>query len=181
MPISLVDFTKQNKMARKAPLITLSELQQKMGKYIKDPNSPNYGNNEEFPYNLPVKVLESDLTKIEFDFENYCIGDADPMFKTYPTDYKGYCNYPCGYKILPSGLPVLFVNAGGDWEFPICFVLYFDGKGIRGYIPTEGNVFDKKNKSAYGNSEEELEDEDLQKLISSDDIINDVSTRIQIK
>jgi hypothetical protein len=168
-------------MVRKAPIITLSDFKEKMSKYIKDFNDPTYGNSEEFPYNLPTKVLESDLTKIEFDFENYCIGNADPGFKKYLMDHKGYCGYPCGYKLLPSGIPVLFVNAGGDWEFPICFVLYWDGKGIRGYIPTEGNVFDKKNKCAYGNTEEEIEDTVLEKLVNSSNIINDVNNRIQIK
>jgi hypothetical protein len=169
-------------MARKAPIISLNEFELKMSKYIKSYNDPDCGNDEEFPYNLPSIVLDSDLTKIEFDFENYCIGDANPDCNEQEyTDYYDYTNYPCGYKILPSGIPVLLVNAGGDWEFPICFALYFDGKSIRGYIPTEGNVFDKKNKSAYGNHDDCPEDEELLKLIDSVSIINDINTRIQTK
>jgi hypothetical protein len=163
-------------MARKAPIISLDELKIKMSKYIKSYDDPTYDDDEEFPYNLPLKVLDSDLAKIEFDLENYSLGDADPNYKT--IDYSGY---PCGYKILPSGIPVLLVNAGGDWEFPICFALYFDGKGLRGYIPTEGNVFDKKNKSAYGNSDEEIEDEDLQKLVNPEAIIADINSRIEVR
>ena len=164
-------------MARKAPIISLDELKTKIGKYIKSYDDPTYDDDEEFPYNLPLKVLDSDLAKVEFDLENYSLGGADP---NYPSD-QGYSGYPCGYKILPSGIPVLLVNAGGDWEFPICFALYYDGKGLRGYIPTEGNVFDKKNKSAYGNSDEEIEDEDLQKLVNPEAIISDINSRIEVK
>lgn len=154
-------------MSRKAPIITLDELKLKMSKYIKSYDDPTYGDDEEFPWNLPSIAIDNDLTKIEFDFENCCIGE----------DNENYEGYPCGYKVLPSGIPVLLVNAGGDWEFPICFALYFDGKGIRGYIPTKGNVFDKTNKCAYGNSAEES----LQTVVNSDDIINDINTRIQTK
>lgn len=169
-------------MARKAPIISLDELKTKISKYIKSFDDPTYDDEDEgFPYNLPLKVLDSDLAKIQFDFENYCIGDADPSYKKYPMDNQGFSGYPCGYKILPSGIPVLLVNAGGDWEFPICFALYYDGKGIRGYIPTEGNVFDKKNKSAYGNSDEEIEEDNLQDLVNAEAIINDINNRIEIK
>jgi hypothetical protein len=158
-------------MARKAPIISLNEFELKMSKYIKSYDDLDCGNDEEFPYNLPSIAIDNDLTKIEFDFENCCIGENN----------ENYEGYPCGYKVLPSGIPVLLVNAGGDWEFPICFALYFDGKSIRGYIPTEGNVFDKKNKSAYGNHDDCLEDEELLKLIDSVSIINDINTRIQTK
>lgn len=166
-------------MSRKAPIISLDELKIKMSKYLKSYEDTSYDeDDEEFPYNLPLKVLDSDLAKIEFDFENYSLGGANP---NYPSETEGYVGYPCGYKILPSGIPVLLVNAGGDWEFPICFALYYDGKGLRGYIPTEGNVFDKKNKSAYGNSDEEIEEDNLQDLVNPEAIINDINSRIEVK
>ena len=167
-------------MSRKAPIITLDYFKSKMSKYIKSFDDPSYGEDEEFPYNLPEKAID-DLAKIEFDFENWCIGDADPSYEKYPSDHQGYAGYPCGYQVLPSGIPVLMVNAGGDWEFPICFALYFDGKGIRGYIPTEGNVFDRKSKMAYGNAEEEIAEEDLESLVNTENIINDINSRIQVR
>lgn len=34
------------------------------------------------------------------------------------------------------------------------FVLYWDGKDIRGYIPTKGNSFDRFRKIALGNDDE---------------------------
>lgn len=65
------------------------------------------------PYEFPDHILK-DLAKVNFDFENWCIGNADPSFERYPSDHEGYMGYPCGYEVLPNGLPVLFVNAGGQ-------------------------------------------------------------------
>jgi hypothetical protein len=62
-------------MSRKAPIITLDELKLKMSKYIKSYDDPTYGDDEEFPWNLPSIAIDNDLTKIEFDFENCCIGE----------------------------------------------------------------------------------------------------------
>jgi hypothetical protein len=153
-------------MARKAPIITLDDLKSRLNKYI------NYDEDSDgFPYNLPEKAL-SDISKIEFDFENWCIG------------HQGYVGYPCGYHILPSGIPILLVNAGGDWEFPVCFALYFDGKGIRGYVPSEGNVFDQEAKIAYGNSEEpedEPTEEELKNRVDGEAILNDINKRIEVR
>jgi hypothetical protein len=96
-------------------------------------------------------IIEKDLAKIEFSMENWSIGNADPNYAKYPSDCEGFSGYPCGYEVLPNGLPVLFVNAGGDWEFPICFCIYWDGSRMRAYIPKDGNIYNKKAKSAYGN------------------------------
>lgn len=77
-----------------------------------------------------------------------------------------------------------FVNAGGDWEFPICFVLYNGTSGIRAYIPEKGNVYNKKRKCAYGseNDEEEDYDEDIVALeFNQEEIFNDILNRIKLK
>lgn len=101
-----------------------------------------------------------DLKKVEFDFENYETGinEDDPAHQQEILTSKitrGFMNYPCGYYVLPNNMPVLFINAGGDWETPICFAIYFDGKKLRGYIPKAGNIWNRKNKSAFGNDEDE--------------------------
>jgi hypothetical protein len=153
-------------MSRKAPSISLNELKEKLKYLLEEENI----NGDVFPYNFST-LLTKDISKVNFDFENFTFGKDTPNF----------CNYPCGWYVLPSGIPVLFVNAGGDWEFPICFCLYFDGKNVRGYIPTDGNSFDKKNKIAWGNTDEPYDEEIVIKLVNYNDIINDVNTRIQIK
>lgn len=79
-----------------------------------------------------VDGLRSDI-KVEFDLENY--------------------NFE-GYKTLSNGLTYLGCSAGGDWEYPVFFIVYWDGKKLRAYVPTEGNPWNTKTKQAYGNDED---------------------------
>jgi hypothetical protein len=46
---------------------------------------------------------------------------------------------------------------GGDWEYPIFFVVYLDadGKTLRSYVPKNGNTWNYDLGSAFGNDEEE--------------------------
>jgi len=96
------------------------------------------------PYELPKKV-EEDIGKVNFDFENW--EAAAP----------GYCNCGdiMGYRVAPNGLPFLGVTAGGDWEYPVFFIIYWDGKKLRGYVPTDGNMWNTDTKEAYGNGEDD--------------------------
>jgi hypothetical protein len=41
--------------------------------------------------------------------------------------------------------------AGGDWEYPVYFILYWDGTHLRAYMPTKGNRWNTDSKEAYGN------------------------------
>lgn len=89
------------------------------------------------PWDLFCK-LEKDLGKIEFDFENFSELED--------------------YRITSFGVPYLLCWAGGDWEYPVYFMIYWDGKSLRGYIPTKGNTFRKDTKTAFGS--EEIDDYD---------------------
>lgn len=42
---------------------------------------------------------------------------------------------------------------GGDWETPVFFIVYWDGKEFRAYIPKDGNAWNTDNHKAYGNHE----------------------------
>lgn len=53
-----------------------------------------------------------------------------------------------------TGIPYILAYKGGDWESPVCFIVYWDGKNIRGYIPEYGNAIDRKRKEAFGNDDE---------------------------
>lgn len=134
-------------MSRNAVIITLDALKELCKTKLKI-------GTEDFEIEDLSSTIIKDISKIQFDFENYDLGNADFNFEKYPTDYKGYHNYPVGYEVLSNGLPVLFVNAGGDWECPICFCIYYDGKTLRGYVPTHGNVFNIKEKCAYGSEDD---------------------------
>jgi len=59
-----------------------------------------------------------------------------------------------GFKTLDNGLTFLGLQAGGDWEHPIFFIVYSDGSQLRAYIPEKGNVFNTDTKQAFGNDEE---------------------------
>ena len=78
------------------------------------------------------KVIENDLRKVSFGNEN--------------VDGKGF-------KQITEDFVCFLVEAFGDWEVPMYFILYWDGKELRGYIPTEGNPWNTDEKAAYGNNE----------------------------
>lgn len=103
---------------------------------------------ESLDLNLPDSVYK-DLKKVDFSFEN-----------TEWEEGNEFMNYPCGYKELHNGMHCVFINAGGDWETPVCFVVYWDGTSMRGYIPKSGNAWNRKAKCAFGNEGEIGRDED---------------------
>lgn len=50
-----------------------------------------------------------------------------------------------------KGCPYIIMYAGGDWECPICIMVYHDGKQFRCYIPEKGNAYRKDVKRLFGN------------------------------
>lgn len=61
-----------------------------------------------------------------------------------------------GIKMSSKGFPYIMCCAGGDWECPVCFFVYFDGSHFRGYIPLKGNAINRNNNTAFqGNGDEE--------------------------
>ena len=108
---------------------------------------------------VSLSKVSSDLKKVNFDTENLEPFGTEDSYNHLP----GLENLD-GYEMLgPEGaqFPVLWVAAGGDWELPLVFVLYIGQKGeLRGYIPEDGNCYNKKAKAAYGNNEGDPEDWD---------------------
>lgn len=53
-------------------------------------------------------------------------------------------------------IPAVGCYAGGDWEFPVFFLIFLeeDGKTLRAYIPKEGNIWNYDSKEAFGNNED---------------------------
>lgn len=83
-----------------------------------------------------IDKLGKDI-KVQFDLEN---PDCGP---------KGLSGYH-----TENGLTWYGISAGGDWEHPVFFITYWDGKKLRGYVPTDGNPWNSITKQAYGNDEE---------------------------
>ena len=97
-------------------------------------------------------AIEEDLKKVEFDTENLEFEEGE-----------GYSRGKTGFRTLPNGLTILGVTAGGDWEAPIYFILYSDGKELRGYIPTDGNIWNTDTNQAYGNADSNVDERNCQK------------------
>ena len=118
-----------------------------------------------------LDCLEKDLKKVEFDGENTEIsccsrfGDA------------------VGFNTLPNGVSYLGVVAGGDWERPMLYIIYWDGAKLRAYIPTDGNPWDKKTKSAYGNQGDKcaVADAKWEAELNPALILADIENRILVK
>jgi len=109
--------------------------------------------------------VQKDLSKVEFDNENVHIDDypgMDGLLGATSIQYK----YSLWKKITFYG-----VIAGGDWECPIYFIIYFDGKELRGYIPGKGNYWNTDTKQAYGNNED-ADEKNLIKRFSSVDTLS---------
>lgn len=47
--------------------------------------------------------------------------------------------------------PYIIMMVGGDWECPLCVMIYHDGKQFRCYIPEKGNAYRKDTKRLFGN------------------------------
>jgi hypothetical protein len=121
-----------------------------------------------FPGEMP-QILLKDLKKVQFDWENY----------THFNETQGYATYPVGYKEVAPDFHVFFVNAGGDWEFPVCFIFYWGEEKLRAYIPEDGNAWNKKEKCAYGS--EDLVDENsdqFEKEINEEKMIDEIKKHI---
>ena len=129
------------------------------------------------------KVI-NDLSKIYVDFEN-----VEP-FGT-EDSYSHLSGLECmeGYEMVGDGesvFPILWCCGGGDWEFPLVFVLYIGQKGeLRGYIPKDGNVYNHKEKAAYGNTDGDPswndDPDDPLFRFDADKLRADVAGRIMVK
>lgn len=85
---------------------------------------------------------------IEVDFENFGCGIGKRKYTCYDLE---------GFNRLDNGFCFLGCHAAGDWEVPVFFIIYWDGNEFRGYIPENGNVYNKDVNSAFGNNCDEWE------------------------
>ena len=83
------------------------------------------------------KTLQKDLAKVSFDWEN--------NEEAWSQDLLDH---------LPDGTALLWCYAGGDWEIPVHFCIYIDPSNkLRGYIPSDGNLYCHHCKTAWGSCE----------------------------
>lgn len=92
-----------------------------------------------WPY---TRKVEDDLSRIDFSTENTDL-DRDPK------DMIGFNSI--------GDLTFLGVFCGGDWETPLCFILYAHQGKLRGYVPEGGNVYNRRTMKAWGNGKRDEE------------------------
>jgi hypothetical protein len=138
--ISEADFKKELEHAYKA-------LQMEEGERTLYPFTPgNFAyhccyNNKKLEKNKDLSTLHHDIwgEKYKFDSEN--------------VDCSG------GIKTSNKGIAYLQCYAGGDWECPVCFFVYYDGSKLRGYVPLKGNSINRDTKMAFGNESSSPEED----------------------
>ena len=88
-------------------------------------------------------------SRIDFDFENVLLGWNDSTFD--PISFSSIETITVDGKEIP----IIKGCAGGDWEFPVAFIIYLSDKGkLRMYVPRKGNVFNRDTKEAFGNDDD---------------------------
>jgi len=117
-----------------------------------------------------MPMVLKDWSKVNFDLENVMLE---------------------GFKTTDSGVPFALLVCGGDWETPIATVVYYDGKTFRGYVPKNGNPYNHKTKTAFGNEDEDEDAAAYEHQTGDDDYYNampvwsdiyaDIDNRIQAK
>lgn len=85
--------------------------------------------------------IMKDLAKVDFSEENL----------DWENGYAGTKSF-VGFHTLPNGLTYFGVSCGGDWETPLVYIVYWDGRQLRGYVPEDGNFWNTDTKAAYGNA-----------------------------
>lgn len=108
------------------------------------------------------KQMQEDLKGVEFDCENV----------TEPDDEEGFRmpGFKHGYDVLPNGVPVCWVGAGGDWEDPLAFCMFIGEDGeFHAYIPKDGNAYNFKLRSAIGNWYPEDDDDKGWEAVPTED------------
>lgn len=132
-----------------------------------------------FPNVWEGKPAYKDFKKIEVDLENVDWIQGESYMYGEMTGFQNIDDFN-----------FIGVGGGGDWEFPVYFILYLDEKGLRCYIPKNGNAYNKKRKAAFGNYEvdddgnetdEFLEDSEIEEMIDFEAMKQDISNRIKVR
>lgn len=89
------------------------------------------------------EIIKNDCN-VDFHCENMTINPKS-LFGSSLTD-----DTLVGTHTLDNEFSFIGVQAGGDWEYPTFFILYYDGENVRMYIPSRGNCINLDFMSAFG-------------------------------
>jgi len=137
---------------RKAVRITPEELKEKLRKAVI--NSGYYEDEEEVEdlvmsddaEGYAAMAIQSDIAE---DDMKYLIDHENV-----DTNNNNMPESLIGLHTLDNGLTFVGAFMGGDWETGAFIIVYYDGKKIRRYIPTYGNLIHVPFKSCFGSEQE---------------------------
>ena len=86
--------------------------------------------------------MRQDLSVVDFDFENVLTKGAEKEF--FGVQKR-------------ADLTFVGLRAGGDWEYPVAFILYWSGTEFRGFVPQEGNTYNPRTRTAYGSEDDDID------------------------
>lgn len=124
--------------------------------------------------------VANDIACVEFNTENIIF------------NRENYNNDWIGYHEMDNGFTFLGCAAGGDWEYPVHFAVYYDGKSLRGYVPRYYNSYNLKTKQAFGNDYDLNLNEEIATYLGIDSfdendtldnsgLIEDITARVIVK
>ena len=106
-----------------------------------------------------ISDVTEDLKAVQFDEENFEWEAGE-----------GYSGGTTGFHTLPNGLTFLGITAGGDWESPLFYIIYWDGDKLRAYVPTDGNHWNTDTNTAYGSESEALDGEEDEEKAAEENV-----------
>lgn len=148
-------------MARYAARIPVTDIKQKLydflavkmlkGELCEQEDLDDWSQDDAIIYGFAEYCIKAfnDLCKVKFSLENMTLDPNDP-YGDFTTDMARDWLGPQAI----GDLTFIGCLGGGDWEEPVAFIIYWDGKNFRGYVPTEGNCFDLASKAAIGTAPE---------------------------
>lgn len=141
---------------------------------------------------IPCDGHLQEHVKTELDDQvDYCVGGNCLSWATIHDEAEKNPNSLLGYHTLENGLTFYGMYGTDDCVWPVFFIIYYDGKKLRGYVPREGNQFCKETNEAWGqfcssddndDTEKELyELLDKDKYFNFDKIKADILENIKVK
>ena len=128
----------------------------KIGEYI-DEDTEDDGPDGEYACEFIRELIYGDETihkdiKFAIDSENILTPYDDPD------------DYELGIQTFKD-LTYYALKMGGDWELPVFMIIYYDGKKLRAYIPSYGNLVNLDCKCAFGSEDSVIDDVQAEKLL----------------
>lgn len=130
----------------------------KIGEDI-DEDIENDGPDGEYAYEFIRELIYCDET-IHKDIK-YMVDPENIITSCDADDEDEYV----GLHTLSNGFTFYGIIMGGDWEIPVFIIIYWDGKRLRAYIPSYGNIINLDCHCAFGSEDNEVDDDKAEKLL----------------